>query len=55
MTAKAPCWLIKGDNKTMTLDTEGSPEVLVLGTSDSQGCEDLINQFVYEVGHASKN
>ena len=38
----------------MTLDVEDSPEVLVVGTSDSQGCEDLINQFVYEVKHALK-
>ena len=44
----------EGDNKTLTLDVDGSPEVLVLGTSDSQGCEELINQFVYEVGHLSR-
>ena len=46
--------LVEGDNKTITLDVEDSPEVLVVGTSDSQGCEDLINQFVYEVKHALK-
>ena len=45
--------LIEGDSATMTLDIEGSPVVQVIGTSDSRGCEDLMNQFVYEVGHVS--
>ena len=53
MTAIAWFCLIEDDNETMTLDMEGSPVVLVLGTSDSRGCEELINQFVYEVGHGN--
>ena len=47
-------YLFEGINVTITFDTEGSPEVSVLETNHSQGCEDLMNQYFREVRHASK-
>ena len=55
MTLTAGLYLIEGDKVNFTLDiAEGSYQRLVLGTGDSQGCEDIINRYFDEVRHASK-
>ena len=55
VTLTAGLYLIEGDNVTITLDAEGSIEVSVLETNDSQGCKDFINEYLDEGKDAARD